>query len=252
MARIKVRAFSVPKAGNAPEENEDACTFDEELYRVAVADGASDAFDSGKWASALVQYFVDEPPQFDAPSVLAWLAAPIQFWEASIHWERLPWYSEEKARRGAFATFIGVVFSSPSPTALQSKECVWRAIAVGDCCLFHVRGRVLLASFPLSRAVEFNTTPSLLATNIGYSERSLEELRTMMGVCEEGDSFLIGTDALAAWLLAKTEADPAIASKIASMSQDEIRSLIDNLRATREMRNDDVSIVVIDCVCSAT
>src|SRR5216683_2490624 len=104
--QINVQAFCLPKAGNSPDEYEDAFQYNESARSLAIADGASDAFESRLWAQALVRAFVRQPPMLDANGILEWLKAPIKVWKEGIDWEKLPWYSAEKARRGAFSTFL--------------------------------------------------------------------------------------------------------------------------------------------------
>lgn len=56
----------------------------------------------------------------------------------------LPWYAEEKRDLGAFATFLGLSFRP----RVEGPGGWWRAVAVGDCGLFHTRDEQLLRAFP--------------------------------------------------------------------------------------------------------
>jgi hypothetical protein len=128
MPKLHLQAFCLPKAGNRREEYEDAWACDAETGRLAVADGASDAFESRLWAAALVQAFVREPPPSDIEAMLGWLAAPAQVWRAGIRWDQLPWYAAEKARRGAFATLLGLTFTWPSADSADASVHSHRSI----------------------------------------------------------------------------------------------------------------------------
>ena len=69
---------SVPKAGNLPEENEDAVATDAARLRFAVADGATEGWQSGAWAAHLAAAFVRRPSgPADFPD---WLAAARRDW----------------------------------------------------------------------------------------------------------------------------------------------------------------------------
>ena len=72
----------------------------------------------------------------------------------------------------------------------------WQAMALGDACLFQVRGADLIACFPVTHAADFGTTPALLSTRHDYNRRSLEALGTCAGACAVGDLFVLATDAL--------------------------------------------------------
>jgi len=245
MTAIRVQVFSVPKAGNQPEEYEDAIAFDEGSSRVAITDGASDAFEAGKWARALVECYVKRPPTFDAESILSWLVAPIQMWRAGIQWERLAWYAEEKARRGSFATLLGINFESIHPHDLLQNNWSWSAVALGDSCLFHLRANVLLTSFPCVRHEEFDTTPWLVSTNLEYSRQSLKGLRTATGEWRSGDLMLVSTDALAAWLLNRNGRGVDFWRRLESLADGDFLLLVEQARDRGEMRNDDVTLAVI-------
>jgi serine/threonine protein phosphatase PrpC len=239
--QIQIRVFSAPKAGNEPEEYEDAYAFDEMTGRVAVADGASDAFESGKWARALTEAFVKSPPLADTDSMLEWLSLPIGTWRSGIHWEELAWYSEEKASRGSFATLLGVSFEESAETP---QRCSWSALAVGDSCLFHIRHNALLTTFPLSNPDEFGNTPFLLSTRSEYSKRSLQAITVASGEWQPDDLIVLSTDAFSAWLLLKKSNDTFFWSSLPSLSSDLFFSLVQEARSTREMKNDDVTLVV--------
>ena len=65
----------------------------------------------------------------------------------------LPWYAEEKAASGAFASLLGLeIFKKanggPSPYA-------WRAVAVGDSCLFQVEAGQVSKAWPIGNSAEF-------------------------------------------------------------------------------------------------
>ncbi len=43
----------------------------------------------------------------------------------------LPWYAEQKAETGAFATFLGLT--------INREESIYNVVAIGDCTLFQIR-----------------------------------------------------------------------------------------------------------------
>jgi hypothetical protein len=246
MLRLHVQAFYLPKAGNQPEEYEDAWACDEEAKRLAIADGASDAFESRLWAKALVQAFIREPPTSDSESMLRWLESPIQVWKEGIHWDELPWYAVEKARRGAFSTLLGVTLAWPTSNstegALSSGH--WSAVAVGDTCLFQIRGDEVIVRFPMERAADFGTTPPLLSTRQDYNRRSLDELRSCEGECWPGDLLVLATDALAEWFLHQLETGEQPWQRLVKLSPRKFARLVECLRREEAVRNDDVSLLL--------
>jgi hypothetical protein len=243
MLHLRVEGFVHPKDGYQLEECEDAWACDSTATHVALADGASDAFESRAWARALVQAFVQESPPSQEVGLDDWLAAPIQAWRAGICWEELSWYHEEKARRGAFAALLGIVFTWSTPGA-ASPMAAWRALAVGDVCLFQIRAEEVLVHGPVARAADFGTSPPLLSTRAEYNRHSLEALQTHTGTCQPGDLFVCATDALAAWFLQQVEAGERPWRCLIGLTAETFTALIARLRAERAMRNDDVTLVL--------
>jgi hypothetical protein len=244
MLELDIQAWHLPKAGNRWEECEDACAYRTRTKRLAVADGASDAFEARLWAKALVRAFVKRPPDPSTESLIGWLEAPIQTWTQGIRWDQLAWYAEEKARRGAFATLLGVVFAPPETSSSGS----WQAIAVGDTCLFHVRQDRMIAGFPVEEAAAFGNTPVLLSTRPDYNRRSLEELKTMSGDCQAGDGFILATDALAAWFLRQVEGGERPWRQVHGLTSGKFARLVQRLRQEAVMRNDDVTLLRVSVV----
>jgi hypothetical protein len=244
---LRVRAFQLPKAGNSPEEYEDAFEFDTMRMVIAVADGASDSFESRIWAQALVQTFVRRPPAANLNGILEWLSDPIKLWKQAIEWEKLPWYAEEKARRGSFSTLLGLTLKANSDTHEEGVEETyhWRAIAIGDACFFQIRKNKLHVSFPLDRAADFGTTPALVSTRLDYTQQSLEELRVLEGDCTSEDTLIVSTDSFAAWVLARAEKGEEPWVRFPQLSSSEFGELVNLARREEQMRNDDVTLLVI-------
>ena len=102
--RVSTRAFHVHKRGGTEQEYEDAFYPDEfadevGAFRCAVADGASESAFADIWAQLLVRGFGTRKMR------IADLQA---HWQKTVGSKRLPWFLEKKARRGAFAAFVGL------------------------------------------------------------------------------------------------------------------------------------------------
>lgn len=236
----------MPKQGNDRHGCEDAWNAHRSQGRLALSDGASDAFESRYWAQALVRAFVSKPPNTDTESFLEWLKSPIHLWHEKIRWDELTWYQAEKARRGAFATILGVTLDPPVPnSAEEDKPSVeWHALGVGDTCLFHIQEDKVVASFPVERVEDFGLTPALLSTRQEYNRRSLQELRICTGTCRPGDWLILTTDALAAWLLGQAERGKLPWRRFRDLTTEKLARLLTNLRQKDALRNDDVTLVL--------
>ncbi|HKG96645.1 MAG TPA: hypothetical protein VKA97_02450, partial [Pyrinomonadaceae bacterium] len=141
---LKFRQLLLPKLGHDASECEDVIAIDTETCRFAVADGATEAFDARNWAQRLAQGWVKNESTLTADEFRKWVVAEGRELHDSWNGLSFSWYSEEKARSGSFAAFVGVEFDLGAPS--------WQAIALGDTCLLHCRRGTLLKSFPLSHS----------------------------------------------------------------------------------------------------
>jgi hypothetical protein len=247
--REKVRIFSVEKEGNDPAENEDAAAANLANLSFAVADGATDSYDSGRWARLLVEQFTSAPPPLARGLREEWIEMLAPHWTGSIIWKELPWYKEQKAALGAFATFLGLKLD-PMPNMKQTHPTggVWTALAVGDVCLFQLRENVIVppSPFPIIDCSNFGTTPALVSTNRFYNAKSLKHSSLVKGNYYAGDSFLLMTDALAQWFLCALHAGESPWQQLNCPSDSEFAVCVQLLRSQAQLRNDDMTLLVID------
>lgn len=257
-----VQVFWLPKKGNSSEEYEDAYGCSLETGQFAVADGATESSFAEIWAQVLTRQFVDAPPVGAPPSeavLQAWLTPLQREWHANINWERLPWYAEEKARSGAFAALLGLKFISPAaepPPSFFSrllgvfstpapKLPRWQALAIGDTNLFQVRANSLIRAFPLERAEQFNSRPMLLGSNPERNQKIWGEFRFIEGDYQNGDLFVVATDALSKWFLERCEAGAKPWTALTALKDDsDFHTWIGTLRDKSQIRNDDTTLMV--------
>lgn len=233
---VAVSAYWAPKAGSAAGEWEDAFSFDPDLGRFSVADGASESSFAAAWARLLAEGFVARPP--DGADLREWVRPLQEEWRKGTNGRALAWYAEEKARTGAFSTLLGV--------SLDPEARAWRAVAVGDSCLFAVREGQLLSSFPLSQASQFHASPYLLASVARANNGIGAAVREAEGEYRPGDLLLLMTDAVAAWFLREAEIRRrpwAVLERISS--QEDFEKFVEFMRAGRAMRNDDVTMLKV-------
>lgn len=241
MASLDFTIRTTPKAGHAPDENEDAAAAD--LGRAAVADGASEGWQSGPWARAVAAAFVRSSP---TPATFAdWLtavrsdAAPV----AGAPGPPRSWYAEAKAEQGAFATLLGVTFEDAPADGVK-----WRAVAVGDSCLFQVRGGALVARFPIESAADFSNRPGLIGSKPAAGG---PDPAWFAGRAEPGDRFYLLTDALAEWFLRSAAAGGSPWAELDRVTAGDAAGFaawVQALRDARAARNDDATAVVVRIV----
>src|SRR5579859_2655644 len=223
--------FRLPKDGSSRKEYEDAVAWNRSHRRFAVADGASASAFARLWAQLLVRGYVRG--QLSGSNLEADLAPLQARWSEDVEQRDLPWYAAEQARRGAFAALAGMTLDPDGR---------WRALAVGDCCIFHLRGDALLSAMPLSQPDAFDNQPLLL----GSRAMANRQLRCAGAIVEAqgewlpGDTFLLMSDALAAMFL---RANADLGTLSFERTATGFQRWVCELRAKRALRNDDVSLL---------
>lgn len=256
MRIILTSPFQVTKAGNSEGEGEDRVQLPKNLkrekktFRFAVADGATESAFSWLWAQTLVETYVitDQRKAITPTELLKKIQEKAPQWSKEVWAKPLPWFAQEKVQHGAFSTLLGLYLADGQTS---SHDGGWSAIGVGDTCVFQIRKDELITTFPVERAEQFGNRPILISTNpasnlILYEQAHRLEKR---GLWQAGDRFLLMTDALAHWFLDQVEegrkpwANELVEDAFAFSGQFE--SWIGELRAEKNIRNDDVTLLMI-------
>jgi hypothetical protein len=262
-----VQVFWVPKEGYSPDEYEDAFSCSPEKGIFAIADGATESSFADLWAQCLVQRFTATPPageQPDTATLQQWLSPMQKEWHASIAWDRLPWYAEEKARTGAFATLLGIRFYPARPVEKPSffkrlfgggnngsVHPKWHAITVGDSNLFHIRNNTLVRTWPILKAADFDSRPCLLSSNPNRNQPVWEQVQHLTGDYQENDLFILATDAMAKWFLQRHEAGSKPWQELLAVkSEADYAQFVTKLRKDFGMRNDDTTVILFKWTAS--
>ena len=237
---LQLRQLLLPKLDHDASECEDSIAFDVQTARFAVTDGATEAFHAQQWARNLAEHWVRNEGILTLEEFRKWVATEGRELHDSWNGLTLSWYSEEKARTGSFAAFVGVEFD------LESSTPSWQAIALGDTCLLHCRGSALLKSFPLSRSESFNSNPILVASNAALHESTMSSVVVDSGVCENGDVLLLMSDGAASWCLQRFENGDFDPHFLTGKDDEELSRFFDGERQAGRIRNDDLAIVRIE------
>ena len=242
---LQVRQYLLPKRAHTLSECEDAVGINVTRRRFAVTDGATEAFDARNWAQRLAQNWVQSETASSVAEFSNWLAAEGRSLHDSWNALTLPWYSEEKARSGSFAAFVGVELE-PAPRSWQ-----WRAIILGDSCLFHRRDQALIKKLPLNDSASFGSNPILAASHPSVQAATLEHLVVDAGVMRLGDQLLLLTDGVAAWYLLLDETcDFATRAVFTRLLEKEdyagLTQLFESERSSGRLKDDDIAIISLE------
>ena len=248
---VSSQGFYTQKRGNVASEYEDAY-FPELVcqrqslseFRCAVSDGASESAFSREWARLLVRRFHSQRIS---------LGLLQRYWMQKVTRRPVPWYLEEKIRRGAHATLVGLSIQEPKSADTCGS---WKATAVGDSCLFHVRKDKLLAVAPLSKSAEFNNHPHLVSTDAANAFGLIaSHVKVTSGEWLPNDVFYLLTDAIAEWALAQQEAGKPPWAQFRKLGQGRnagakgqktFEKLVTKLRKTGGLHNDDTTLLRIE------
>ena len=262
----QVNAFRLPKIGASDPECEDAYWCgpgpggddDQPFLRVIIADGASESMLAGRWARHLTEVFAAAPEQISTGTGFnAAYERAAAGWEAELArylQERadrdspIQWYEEPGLARGAHSTLLAAEFSC-SP---DSEHAYWVAAALGDSCLFQVRGGELVDKVPIYDSAGFGNQPALLSSSGTAAEVLGRHLTVKTGNLCRGDTCYLATDALSAWFLRMAETGESWKEPWRPLqlldegNQGEFRELIGKLRDDGAIRDDDTTLVRVD------
>jgi hypothetical protein len=248
---IETRHFLMEKEDSAPSECEDAIGLNAESWRYALADGATEGFDSRSWARLLVDGWTQaNPAPLSAETFRPWVEEQGRRLHASWANRALPWYAEEKARRGSYAAFVGLQFE------VGTDALHWQAIALGDSCLIQRRDGSICRALPISDESLFNSSPVLVPSLASLQETALSRATVEGGTAQCGDVFLLLSDAGAAWYLKLSKERKAVEAEFdASLAASDGGALLELFRRERQAKrivNDDIAIlrIAIEPACT--
>ncbi|WP_239331942.1 hypothetical protein [Frankia sp. CiP3] len=231
-AGLQVTVHSVPKLGRSAAENEDSAAADQVAARFAIADGASTSARPEVWSRLLVDSFVTEHADPLAPEILPHLRSR---WWGHVAKPNLPWYATAKLMEGADSTFLGLL--------VDSAEGVYHAVSLGDSCLFHIRRQEILWVGPVDHADGFGRFPELVSSRAGAPRQQPTEFTTTY---QDGDIFLLATDAVSAFLLKIYERHqrvPPLGTFV--NSRERFARFVARHRHRGQLANDDTTLCVV-------
>ena len=235
------------KDGESAEDYEDASARNLVAHRLAVADGVSDSYHSGHWASLLVEAFVSSDLPADFPrSLPEWVGDLAGRWaqeELELPSVEPEWLREARLDKGAAATFLGVELR-PNGTVGQP----WTAVAVGDCVLLQVRNGALVPPTPFPSIAKGRTSsPSVLSTAPIHGSRVRGSCQIRWGTLKAGDRLLLATDTVGLQLASELSGDAgALLEIVLRRDLAAFREWVQQARELGNVENDDVTVLVLE------
>jgi len=254
--------FQEPKDGNTPDEWEDgayagavgsaSAGLDPSTARFILLDGATEAYDVRRWVDQLTGSFMgsgddghEGRPPLEPETLQEWFVGMQKEWQQSSPVPRDYIEQQKFLKFGSFATLLGCEI-----TGLDGPEPTWKAVALGDTVLFHVRKGQRPVVFPALGPDDFNTTPAVLHTSPSRLYAMAKQLQFAEGSLAPGDLIFAATDALAQWII-KQDADgnPGVWPALETLCHPAtFARLIADQRRRRMMTNDDVTLLRVRVV----
>jgi hypothetical protein len=241
-----LRALYAPKEGSSDAQYEDAWAASEAgeasglvaaspHLTVAVSDGASAAIFARDWARRLTAAFTTAGIGAAATDAQIGEIAAREgsLWRVEAEKKATSWHAQEKLQNGSAATLLVMT--------LSSVERKWDAFAVGDVCLFVVRGGRLKYAFPVAKSAGFDDRPALLSTEARAAFPPVKRFGTAV---EAGDRYLLMTDALAAWFLTAFE-NKRTPWETLPPDHETFAAFVQKERDAAKMKNDDATMIEI-------
>lgn len=265
----RARTFWAQKALERPEDCQDsiypAPDYGEGSRIFAVADGSTNSFYAARWAEILTDGFADHAEvAFEdwrlwlEPLHAAWLQLVNSRLDANSTLApdiRLIFENNIEEGRDAGATFAGLEFLPPP----GDGRFPWRALAVGDACIIHLRAD-RVDSMPIDDPAKFDFQ------TVAISSLDLDPLPEHFDgthdsdlthrAARAGDVFILATDALAKWALTRQGSGTPVWSEILALAEEGLSldasksrfyRLIERARNDKvePLANDDVALGII-------
>ena len=248
MITLKVASFITHKKAESIDDCQDAIKVNEECSRYAVADGATLSFFSKQWAELLVEHFCEMPNlPLNAENWKQWLVPIQEKWYKQVEErvkERDQFYltNSFNEREPAVSTLVGL--------EVEKTKREWRAVVVGDSCLFH-KNSSGFRSYLIEKSADFTDRPEAFAS---FPEANPYAPEFIGGEIQSGDVFILATDALAKWILEHKESGnlEAVLNQLGQIENSEQFNLLVDRARDEDIRlvNDDVALMLISVAAS--
>ncbi len=239
--------FSYAKKGNRPDENEDSFwprKVDDasSSFTAAISDGATQSIFAGAWSKLLVEQFGNSAFHKSDETFRKEIRCLQERWFQKATERPLPWYAEHKVQRGAFASLLTIhIFEAVEPSLLR-----WNSAAIGDSCLFHLRGNQFLSAYPLNCSAAFDANPHLVCSNDSANEGIEERIIAVEGECRIDDAFFLTTDMVARCILRIVEEkETPWESLLGIDSEEAFESWVEEQRMRFGVKHDDATMLRI-------
>ncbi|NJM86328.1 MAG: protein phosphatase 2C domain-containing protein [Hydrococcus sp. RU_2_2] len=241
---VRTRSFCLYKKGGSQSEYEDrsAIAFQDACLRIAVADGTTEGLFSDIWADLLVKGYSNwGAALFEEPSLWSIHKEFIHqtYQQIAEMPEARHWAMYGKLERGTHATLAAIEFSAGKSVKMS---------AVGDSCIFWFsEGKIEM--FPELNVEDFGISPDAICHLPETWQNLGQKVRTKEIKFEQSCQFVICTDAIAFWLLQESQENNDFSAwkKIINLSDETaFNQLVEDLRDSKKIRNDDVTLVIVD------
>ena len=246
MMKLTVSKFITHKKGETSYDCQDAAEFNENRTRYAVADGATRSFFPKMWADLLVKNFCEETA----------LPLEMENWKEWIEPLRQKWLKQVSSMVQKTKRFISIDRLSRSESAastfvgleIDRTKSEWKAMIIGDSCLFHIEGGELKEIYLVKKSEDFTNRPEIFAS---FAKDSPYEPTFVTGEINSGDMFILATDALAKWIIQHEEVGKLedVLKHLISIDRhkQQFDDFVEKARETEGiyLANDDVTLMLI-------
>ena len=241
----KRRSFKVcylPKSGEKVSQD----SYGISPTRVAIADGVSNSYEGGKFASILVSKFIgtlipdDKLATHEGMKHL--LEEVVKEWETTVMTNRIDSYILQQMANevGGATTFLGVIFSETRCTFIHIGDTFYIEVKIDD------NGRPeSVYKFPYQDSNKFTRSPDVIFSKKEYISTSLKNLKIETREISENTIQILGTDGLPLLLDLDGETLCTYILKAIDDVEQGISWHFQKLQSMQVIPNDDITFIVI-------
>ncbi|MBM3379906.1 MAG: hypothetical protein FJY39_09255 [Betaproteobacteria bacterium] len=224
---------TVPKDDSPDSVNEDRAAIDESRQAFTLSDGASESYDSARWAGLLADAWTSGR----LPASRRGIEAAIGEYERACDPSSLSWSKRAAFDRGSYATLLGI----------SVRGAFARVIAVGDSIALGVGVDDEIVSFPYTFAEEFDRRPLLLSTkreaNATLCASTVARGCVTRWPLRPGTALMMMTDALGQWLMCQDDFRGRCDTLLDVRTDDDLRYLVRSEQTNGAMKRDDTTLL---------
>ena len=237
---MSLKIFSLHKKESVNFLNiQDKYAYKKDLSCIALSDGATQGYESGKWANILVNSYVQNPTNKLSLFINLLITASNRF-NREINKKNINSKNEaieslikETQKKGSYCTFVGFEIQNDNV----------KVVSYGDSVFFHFREKKALKCIPTNESSSLDTYSNFLNTKIANDQGVFkpECFKSEELILEDDDILIMASDALSKYIL---DNQSCLEDFLQMQSFNEFVNYVEDRWDQNTLEEDDITILI--------